>query len=416
MKEKWKLDNQSATFNCNLEKAIVHFTYFLLLVAICSCNDANEHKHFQTNSSNELNELVKSTNQTVFSEIKTISATQQKLNPILQANGIIEYDPQLINNISARFNGRIEKLYVRFNFENVSKGQRIMDINSTEILAAQHAFIYLLKNSSNDIELIQSTKQKLKLLGITNEQLIQIETSKQAINPLPIYSPYSGHIHGIGISSEAISSASLNNGMNSKMGNSDSESNPIEIENQTTSQSSSLTIKEGMYLTSGQAIFSVYNTNKVWGVLTIFQKDAAFIDVGDKVQINSETNPNNVITSNIHYIEPVVGQNSATIKARVYLQNEQHLQLKIGTLLSAKIYTSEINGMWLPRNAVINLGKKQIVFLKNKNNFIAKTIQTGFETDTTIQIISGLKLDEKVAANAQYLVDSESFIKSNENE
>ena len=72
--------------------------------------------------------------------------------------------------------------------------------------------------------------------------------------------------------------------------------------------------------------------------------------------------------------------------------------------------------MWLPRNAVINLGKKQIVFLKNKNNFIAKTIQTGFETDTTIQIISGLELDEKVAANAQYLVDSESFIKSNENE
>lgn len=72
--------------------------------------------------------------------------------------------------------------------------------------------------------------------------------------------------------------------------------------------------------------------------------------------------------------------------------------------------------MWLPRNAVVNLGQKQIVFLKSKNYFITKTIQTGIVTDSLVQIVSGLKGEEQVAINAQYMVDSESFIQTEANE
>ena len=99
----------------------------------------------------------------------------------------------------------------------------------------------------------------------------------------------------------------------------------------------------------------------------------------------------------------------------MYLQNAEDLHLKIGTLLSTKIFSSAINGLWLPRNAVVNLGQKQIVFLKIENHFIAKSIQTGMVTDSIIQI-KGLTGNEKVAANAQYMVDSESFIKAEDNE
>src|SRR4029450_9626387 len=126
---------------------------------------------------------------------------------------------------------------------------------------------------------------------------------------------------------------------------------------------------------TGQSMFSVYNTNQVWAVLDIFPQDAPLIKTGDKVSIKAETNLSNVITSTISYIEPVSGQNASAIKARVYLQNEENLHLKIGTLLSAKITSTEIKGMWLPRNAIVNLGQKQIVFLKIENYFITKSIQ-----------------------------------------
>lgn len=413
MKRKWKYDKYNA-----LPGAESWYLMVIGLAVVCqisSCSIGDEHKHIPTNKKSELNGLTQPTNQTVFSEVETISPKQQSIAPILNATGIISYDPSLLNNISARFAGRIEKLYVHFNFESVSKGQRIMDIYSPEILTAQQDFIFLLKNSSNEKALINSSKEKLQLLGLTSEQLKQIESTKKLLNPIPIYSQYSGHIHDIGISS-GVTSSSISNGMSSGMNTPIQSAPQLQIENLPSSQTSSLSIKVGMYLQSGQAMFSVYNTNQVWAVLNIFPQDAALIKAGDKVSIMAETNPTNIISSTISYIEPVVGQNASSIKVRVYLKNAENLHLKIGTLLSAKITPAEIKGFWLPRNAIVNLGQKQIVFLKLENYFRAKVIETGIVTDSLVQIISGLKGDENVAANAQYMVDSESFIQTEDDE
>ncbi|MBP6414783.1 MAG: efflux RND transporter periplasmic adaptor subunit [Bacteroidia bacterium] len=414
MKKNWKFDKGMARGN-----GIVAFSVFIgiaILIFISSCSSRDEHKHIQANKTSELEGLEQPTNQTVFSDVKTILPMQQTITPRLNAIGVIVYDPRSLNNISARFSGRIEKLYVHFNFENVFKGQRIMDIYSPEILTEQQNLIYLLNNSLNDLSLINSSKTKLQLLGLNNEQLEKIETTKQPINPLPIYSPYTGHIQDLGISSGVTSVASSKaNGMSSGMNTTSESPTQMQVENLSSSRTSALSIKEGMYLQSGQAFFSVYNISQVWAVLDIFPQDAALIHIGDKVSLTTETNPTNVIHSTISYIEPVAGQNYSAIKARVYLKNSQDLQLKIGTLVSANITSSEIKGIWLPRNAIVNLGYNQIVFVKSENRFVAKVIQTGVLTDSLVQIKSGLKENEMVAANAQFMVDSESFIQTENN-
>ena len=414
MKKNWKFDKGMARGN-----GIVAFSVFIgiaILFFIASCSSRDEHKHIQTNKTSELEGLEQPTNQTVFSDVKTILPMQQTITPRLNAIGVIVYDPRSLNNISARFSGRIEKLYVRFNFENVFKGQRIMDIYSPEILTEQQNLIYLLNSSIKNFPLINSSKTKLQLLGLNNEQLKQIETTKQPINPLPIYSPYTGHIHDLGISSGVTSVASSKaNGMSSGMNTTSESPTQMQVENLSSSRTSALSIKEGMYLQSGQAFFSVYNISQVWAVLDIFPQDAALINIGDKVSLTTEANPTTVIQSTISYIEPVAGQNYSAIKARVYLKNSQDRQLKIGTLVSANITSSEIKGIWLPRNAIVNLGYNQIVFVKSENRFVTKVIQTGAFTDSLVQIKSGLKENEMVAANAQFMVDSESFIQTENN-
>ncbi len=429
MKRKWKYVSQLTIVNwqlsavsCRLPIAncILPFTYCILFVGcyyFASCNQIDKHQHIPTNITSELDGLAQPTNQTVFSDVKTISPIKKSITPILNATGVIAYDPRLLNNISARFSGRIEKLYVRFNFEAINKGQRIMDIYSPEILTEQQNLIYILKDPSKDVALINSIKQKLLLLGFTVEQLKQIESTQEPLNPVPIYSPYSGHIHDIGIGSGVASSeSSMNNGMNSGMSDTKTSSPQVQIESLSSSQSAGLTLKEGMYVQNGQAVFSVYDIDKVWAMLNIFPKDASLIKIGDKVSITVETNPTNVFSATIDYIEPVTDQNTFAIKARVYLQNANDLHLKIGTLLSARIAPDEIKGLWLPRNAVVNLGRKQIVFLKTGNHYKSKIIQTGIVSDSLIQIISGLTGDESVAANAQFMVDSESFIETEGNE
>lgn len=395
MRKKWKLNS------------LLIVGYLFLLT---SCNTVEEEKHFSTKTE-DLIGLEQATNQTVFSDIKSIEPIEAKIVPIIKATGVIAYDPSLISNISARYSGRIEKLYVRFNFETVREGQRIMDIYSPEILTEQQNLVFLVSHSSEEINLINSSKQKLRFYGLTENQISQVVNLQKPINPLPVYSKYSGHIHDIGISAgQSNSSSAMGSGMTSNNSNSSTNSAQVQIENIPFSQTSSLSIKEGMYLERGQPIFAVYNTQKVWAVLNIFPEDAKFIKVGDKVSVASETNPSHFISAIINYIEPIAGQNASAIKARVYLQNNENHYLKIGTLITAVITSNEIDGLWLQRKAVVNLGQKQIVFIKVKNYFKAQKISTGFLTDSLVQIVNGLNIGEKVAANAQYMVDSESFI------
>lgn len=413
MKRRWKYNKYDTLSGVRMLFPILIGIAAVFLIPSCSQQD--KHKHIPTNKASELDGLVQPSNQAVFSNIRTVSPTQQSITPVINAIGVISYDPHLLSTISAKFSGRIEKLYVRFNFEPVSKGQRIMDIYSPEIVTAQQNLIFLLNSSSNN-ELINSSKQKLHLLGLTNEQLQLIVTNRRAINPLPVYSQYSGHIHDIGILSGGVSSSSpMSNGMNSVM-NTAPNSAQTQIENLPSSESSALSIKEGMYVRGGQSVFGVYGINKVWAVLNIFSQDATLVKVGSKVAITSEANPANTITSTISYIEPIIERNTYTVKARVYLQNPENLNLKIGTLIAAKITSSEKKGTWLPRNAIVTVGKNQIVFIKTEDHFMTRIIQTGITADSLVQIINGLKGNELIAANAQYMVDSESFIQTNEHE
>lgn len=385
---------------------------FLAAFFMSSCDNRSEYKYIINKSVNNLDGLVQPVNQTVFSTIKTTVPFKRSISPMIYATGLISYNPQFINNISSRFNGRIEKLYLRFNFQLIKKGQRILDLYSPEILTEQQNLIYLLNNSVKQNELIQSSKQKLRLLGLTEEQLTQIEITKNPINPIPVFSPYEGHIHDIGITN-VDAPTTMSSGMNTT---SSASTQKTQIENLPVSQTSALSIKEGMYVQSGQPIFAVYDISQVWVILNIFQKDAAFIKLGDHITLISEASPDKPFDAIINYIEPVIGVNNSAMRARVYLNDNQYKGLKIGTLLSAEIMASSVNGMWVNRTAIVNRGKRHVAFVKNDSHFTATEILTGLETDSIVQILSGLKGNEQIAENAQYLVDSESFIKTSDNE
>ncbi|MFR1445835.1 efflux RND transporter periplasmic adaptor subunit, partial [Acinetobacter baumannii] len=97
--------------------------------------------------------------------------------------------------ISARYSGRIERLYVRYRYQKVTKGQKIMDIYSPELVTAQQNIIFLLKNDPANSSLINAAKQRLLLLGLTNQQLSQLIRSGKPSLTVSVYSNYTGHLH-----------------------------------------------------------------------------------------------------------------------------------------------------------------------------------------------------------------------------
>lgn len=337
----------------------------------------------------DLSTLLKPTDTYVISQI-AVTTIEHASKPIaIEALGRVDYDTRYTNTISANVSGRIEKLYVKYRYQHIQKGSPVMDIYSPELVTAQQELLFLLKNDPTNETLIDAAKQKLLLLGLSNDQLQKVMRSGKAKQVVTVYSNYSGHIH------EAM-------GMQPK------EENAIPQMSETTEE---LPVKEGMYVEKGQTVFQVNNANRSWALLDLFADQAALIKVGTPVSLTPETSPGKVFEGKINFIEPFFRPDSKTLAARVYFDNTQ-LQIPVGSQVKAKMQIRSSESNWLPRDAVLSLGLNSVVLLKQMDGFKVHPVQTGTTAEDEIEILSGLSTEDSVAANAQYLMDSESFIKA----
>ena len=213
------------------------------------------------------NTLLKPSNQQVIANVPMVHMMARE-DIEMESYGFITYDTRQTGVISSTFSGRIEKLYVKYRYQKISKGQRIMDIYSPELLTAQENLLFLLKNDPENMMLINASKQKLYLLGMGNQQVSNVIKTGKPSYKVSVFSNYSGHIH------ESNSAG---------MGN-----NQPEAMQQLAVTTEELSVKEGMYVQKGQNIFAVYNPNRAWSLL-FFTGQAAMVKVGNKVRITSKS-------------------------------------------------------------------------------------------------------------------------------
>lgn len=341
----------------------------------------------------DLESLLRPTNVFVISSIPVTTMEKREEEIEIKTLGNIAYDTREIGNISSKVSGRIEKLLVRFRYQKITKGQHIMDIYSPELSTAQQNLLFLLSNDASNTGFIQAAKEKLLLLGMSTQQLQQVIRSGIPSAMISVYSNYSGHIH------EALNSSLM-----------DEDPGAMKEVSLLTEE---LSIKEGMYVERGQTVFKVYNPGKVWIILNIYENDQGLVKKGNAVKIAPETTPGKDFWATVDYIEPFYRKESKTLTARVYYNNRS-LGLPIGSQVKATIYCDSKKAYWLPKAAVLSLGMDRIVFLKENDVFRAHKVSTGVLHHELIEITGGLSPMDSVATNAQYLMDSESFIKTKE--
>ncbi len=334
----------------------------------------------------DLSTLLQPVNNTVLSSIPVTTMQVEKQQLRLNALGTVEYDTRFMKTISARVSGRINKLYIKYRFQPVRAGEKIMELYSPELLTAQQNLLFLIKSDPENEALIDAAKQRLLLLGMHEIDLQRMITNGNAQPNITVYSNYTGHIH--------------------EAGQKGYSTEPVSLPTETPE----LTVKEGMYVDRGQPVFQVNNMNHVWISLSLFPRDISLVKVGTPVTIIPETEPDKKIHGKINFIEPFYRDNSKTVTARVYLDNSA-LMIPVGSQVKATMDVSTSLNNWLPQAAVLSLGLNKVVFLKERKVFKVKPVKTGITANNLIQITNCLSEKDSVATNAQFLVDSEGFIK-----
>jgi Cu(I)/Ag(I) efflux system membrane fusion protein len=355
---------------------------------ICGMNLVAQVVNAQKVNSIELEDLLKPTNEFVITSVPVTTIQNQHVDIPIEAIGSIENDTKQTGAISARVAGRIERLYVRYRYQMIEPGQKIMEIYSPEVATSQQNLLFLLKNDPSNTSLIQAAKQRLLFFGMSNQQLNELIRTRKASLTISVFSTVMGHVHEAG---------------------QETMNQPGSMA-ATTSTTAPLSIREGMYVTAGQRIFSITDPYKARAILNILPENQHMVKVGNTVKLTPEAMPHKAFRAKINFIEPFFREGNKTLTARVTFDNSE-LQIPIGSQVRADILGRSAEANWLPKDAVLSLGINQVAFVKNNGAFVARKIQTGMIQQNLVQVIGGLSVKDTVAANAQYLTDSESFVK-----
>ncbi len=355
---------------------------------ICGMDLIKKEDNAQKITDIQLEDLLKPANEFVITTVPVTTVRKSSQEIPIEALGNIQNDTRQLASISSRVAGRIERLYVRYRYQMIMPGDKIMDIYSPEIATAQQNLLFILKNDASNTSLIEAAKQRLLLMGMSNQQVQQLVRTRKATLTISVYSNAMGHVHEAG--QEAMDATG-------------------QMQN-TATATAPLAIREGMYVQQGQKVFSLTNPEKAWAVLNIFPENQNLVKAGNPVKITPEAMPQKAFKAKINFIEPFYRPNSKTLTARVYFDNADS-HIPIGSQVRANIFGSSANANWLPQEAVLSLGLNDVAFVKTSGGFIAKKVKTGIRQNGMVQIIKGLAATDTVAANAQYLTDSESFIK-----
>jgi membrane fusion protein, copper/silver efflux system len=337
----------------------------------------------------DLARLIKSPNETVVAAIKTTKGEYISVPVSYQAVGVVTYDTRQVFTIPTRVGGRLEKVFLKYPFQPIKKGMKVAEIYSQELVTAQQELFYLLDQKNPDDLLLDGAKSKLRFLGVNESQLNDLIATRKVLYQFSVNSPYDGYI----IAETQVAPVTP---VPTAMGMS---AEPV----QPTMNVTEL-IREGDYVTAGQTLFKVVNTKALRIELNVINEQSKSLQKGDslKLFLNGTS-----IHAPVDFIQPFYEANLEFVTIRVNLPN---VNVKVGSLVRAS-WSKSSEAIWIPRQSIVDLGAEQVVFVKVREAFIPKAvlIQSRLNDKVSVQ---GLSSQDEIATNAQFLVDSEGFIRN----
>nr|WP_315249556.1 efflux RND transporter periplasmic adaptor subunit [uncultured Duganella sp.] len=302
--------------------------------------------------------------------VRTALVTTGKLSAGVVAVGSVAYNDRDVALVQARSGGFLERLYVRAPLDPVRKGQPLADLYVPDWIAAQEEFLAVRRMNGNGMaSLVDGARQRMRLAGMTDEQVRLVESSGKVHPRMTISAPVSGIIAELGA-------------------------------------------REGMTVMAGAQLFRINGISSVWMNAEVPENVAAKVRPGDAVEARSPALPGSVFKGKVGAILPEVNAATRTLKARIELANPNG-QLVPGMFATLTFASNSGNDVLLvPSEAVIQTGTRSVVMLaQDGGKFMPVDVETGSENNGLTEIRKGLALGQKVVVSGQFLIDSEASLK-----
>ena len=302
---------------------------------------------------------------------------ERTLENSVRTVGTVTVDETKLSEVTPRFGGYVEHLYVDETGQPVRQGQPLMDIYSPELVAAEQELLVAKKLQASigessvpgvppaSTDLVGAARRRFALWGISDAQIDRIIQSGEVQHTLTLHAPASG----------------------------------IVLEKH---------VVRGQAIQPGEALYRIADLGEVWVDVALREQDAAAVRAGSRAAIELTSRPGRWLEGRVSYVYPTLDSAARTVRARVEVPNAEGL-LKPGMYATVTLTTPARQALTIPSSAVLNTGERTIVFMDmGGGQLMPMDVVTGRTAGDYTEVVSGLEPGQRVVTSAQYLLDSES--------
>jgi Cu(I)/Ag(I) efflux system membrane fusion protein len=302
--------------------------------------------------------------------IQTDTVGKESIGDNLVLTGTLNFNQDKLSSVSARVEGRIDKLYFKNIGDHVAKGAKLYDLYSEQLNNAKQEYVNALQQESsignsliNYSALVESAKTKLLLWGMTNAQVNELAQSKKVSTHTTFYSTEAGYI-------------------------------------------TNLNVTEGDYVMEGGTVLQLANLSTLWAEAQVYTTQMPSVGKNGKVTVQIP-DLNQTLNGTIDFVNPEINPDTRINLLRVTIPNKNN-QLHPGMPVFITVNNNQHNSLTLPSDAVLRDSKGATVWIQTKPGvYEIRMVKTGITENNAVEITSGLAVGDVVVTNGAYLVNSE---------
>lgn len=305
--------------------------------------------------------------------LRTGVVTKGPLRRSIRTVGVVDFDETTLADVTTKFKGWIEKLYVDSTGKQAHKGEPLFEIYSPELVSAQTEYLLALNQTTGTpgTESLRATAlTKLKFFDISDEQTAELEKTRAVKKTLRVTAPRDG----------------------------------IVVEKMAV---------EGQMVDAGMKLYRLADLGIVWVQAQVFEQDLAFVRLGQEATVSLSYLPDRKFRGRVTYVYPTVDEKTRTARVRMEFHNPGYF-LKPGMFATVELQAElESSAVLVPDMAVLRSGEKNTVFVASPGGkFEPRTVTLGSRSENNFyQVLSGLSEGERVVTSGQFMLDSESQLR-----
>ena len=296
---------------------------------------------------------------------------------VIRTTGRLEAQDNRVYRLTAATEGWVQSLQENAVGTVVKKNEVLASFYSREFRNAQQAFLGALSSSErvkaggspdDPNSVLRTNEEQLRSLGMGDPQIKELARKRQTTRDISVVSPVDGIVLSRNISPE-------------------------------------------QRFEKGTELYRIADLSKMWIVADLFDDQARVLRAGRKVKATVREMSRS-ISATVTENPPLFDAVSRTLKLRLTVDNPG-MALRPDMFVDLEFRAEAPAGLSVPAEALLDSGLRKIVYVQTAENiFEPRTVEVGVAYGNRITITRGLAAGDRIVSSGNFLLDSESRIRS----